>query len=289
MDKSNFKLGIVFALLAIAMFSIMNAVIKGIETEYSPVQVAFIRFFISIIPCFGFYYFEKDRPKLFISTKLTLQHFIRGGVSALSITALCAAFKLLPFGDATAINFSSILFITALSVPILGQRVDLPRWVAVFVGFTGILIIAQPGGDIFCMGAVYALFYSLTDAYVIIMGRVLSDKHSPGASALLLCLSASLVSGMIACFYWQMPSVHDSLILVALGLFGGVGFLLQTMAYNFAPASAVAPMAYSGMIWGVVFGFVFWNEIPDLSLILGYVLIVGSGYYIIRKESKPKV
>ena len=288
MSKSNFKVGIVFALLAIFIFAVMNALIKGIETEYPPVQIAFIRFFISIIPCFGFYYFEKERPKLFISSKLTLQHFIRGAISALGITALCAAFRALPFGDATAINFSSILCITALSVPILGQHVDFPRWMAVLVGFIGILVIAQPGGDIFCIGALYALFYSVADAYVIIMGRVLSEKHSPGASALFLCLFASLVSGIIACFYWETPSLHDAILIFLLGLFGGVGFLLQTIAYNFAPAAVVAPMAYSGVIWGVVFGFIFWNEIPDLSLILGYLLIIGSGYYIIRKESQQK-
>jgi drug/metabolite transporter (DMT)-like permease len=284
--KNNLKLGIIFALCAIAVFSVMNAAIKGIETTYPPVQVAFMRFLISLIPCFGFYFAEKNRPPLFVSTKLTLKHLLRGVMSAIGITALCAAFRILPFGDATAISFSSILFITALSVPMLGQHVDRARWIAVLVGFIGILIIAQPGGDIFEIGALYILIYAAVDAYVIVSGRLLSKEHSPGAATAVFCLFATLATGIVAYFVWKDISSHDLIILVSLGLLGGVGFLFQTIAYNFAPASVIAPMAYSGMLWGGVFGFVFWGEIPNLTLIIGGILIIGSGYYIIRREAR---
>jgi drug/metabolite transporter (DMT)-like permease len=90
-------------------------------------------------------------------------------------------------------------------------------------------------------------------------------------------------------FSWQTPSMSDMMLLVSLGLLGGFAFILQTVSYNFAPASVVAPMAYSAMIWAVIFGFVFWGEIPNLALVIGDVLIIGSGYYIIRRESEKKV
>ena len=287
--KSNLKLGIVFALGAIAIFSVMNAVIKGIETTYPPVQVAFMRFLVSMIPCFGFYFYEKNRPALFISTKLTLKHLLRGVMSGVGITALCAAFRLLPFGDATAINFSSILFITALSVPMLHQHVDRARWIAVLVGFVGILIIAQPGGDVFGMGALYALIYAATDAYVIVSGRLLSKEHSPGAATAVFCLFATLATGVGAFFVWKEMLFYDLFILIGIGLLGGLGFLFQTIAYNFASASVVAPMAYSGMLWGGIFGFFIWGEVPNMFLILGGILIIGSGYYIIAREAKESM
>ena len=286
MHKNNLKIGIVFALCAIAIFSVMNAVIKGIETTYPPLQVAFMRFLVSMIPCFGFYFYEKNRPALFISKKITLKHLLRGIMGGIGIASLCAAFRLLPFGDATAINFSSILFITALSVPMLHQDVDRARWIAILIGFIGILIIAQPGGNVFGMGAIYALIYALMDAYVIVSGRLLSTQHSPGAATAVFCLFATLTTGIGAFFVWKEILFFDLFILIGIGLLGGLGFLFQTIAYNFASASAVAPMAYSGMLWGGIFGFFIWGEIPSIFLVFGGILIIGSGYYIILRETK---
>jgi drug/metabolite transporter (DMT)-like permease len=287
--KKNLKLGVFYALFAIVLFSIMNATIKGIKGDYHPSQIAFMRFFVSLIPCFGFYYFEKNRPSLFISTKLTLKHFARGLICAFSITALCAALRNLPLGDATAINFSAILFITALSVPILKQKVDLSRWISILVGFLAVLIIAKPAGEIFSIGAAYAIFYAATDAFVIIVGPLICRQHSAGAATFLLCLFAAIVSGIMSSFYWETPSLNDWMFFLAVGIFGGSGSVFQTLSYNLAPASVVAPMAYSGMIWGLLLGFLFWQEIPGLSSIVGYLLIIASGCYIIYKESTHKV
>jgi drug/metabolite transporter (DMT)-like permease len=285
----NLQKGVLLALTGIVLFSTMNALIKGVQLDYPPVQVAFIRFFISLLVCGGLYLGEKNRPSLFPSWELTFKHCARGIISVLGITSLCASLRLLPLGDATALNFSSILFITALSVPLLGQKVDFSRWISILIGFLGILVVAQPKGEVFSLGAIYALTYSIADAYVIILGRILSEKHSPGASAFVFCLFASIVSGVMSFFYWQTPTLYDALLLLLVGICGGGGFLFQTLSYNLTSASVIGPMAYSGVIWSLLFGFFFWSEIPNFALIFGYFLIVGSGCYIIYKEYQTKV
>ena len=289
MENYNVKKGILFVLSGIFVFSLMSAFIKSIEGTYAPIQVAFMRFLWSMLPCFIFYITEKNRPSL-ISDKKTMQmHIARSLATTVSITALCFAIKTLPLSEVTVLNFSVVFFIAALSIFLLKQSVPLIRWIAIIVGFLGVIIVSNPqGGMSNTDGVFYALLYAFLDAFVIISGNILSKRHSPGATMFLLTFFAAIISGFFTFFYWVTPSTFDIVIFSLIGLCGGIGFVFQTLAYNYAPASIAAPMSYSGLIWGGVLGYVFWGEVPTQNLFFGSLIIVASGLFIIYHESKSK-
>ena len=281
--------GIIFLLIGIFIFALMNAFIKSVEGKYAPIQVAFMRFLWSTIPCFLFYITEKNRPSLISDQKTMQMHIGRALATTVSITALCFAIKALPLSEVTVLNFSIVFFVSGFSIFLLKQPVPLTRWIAIIVGFLGVVVVANPHGDIQGeLDVVYALFYPFLNAFVIISGNILSKRHSPGATMFLLTFFAAIISGFFTFFYWITPSAFDFFIFSLIGLCGGIGFVFQTLAYNYAPASIVAPMSYSGLIWGGILGYVFWGEIPTKNLFFGSLIIIASGLFIIYHESKSK-
>ena len=162
----------------------------------------------------------------------------------------------------------------------LKEKVDIPGWLAVAIGFLGVIVMAQPTADSINIGVLYALLFTVGDPICLINIRFLTHSDHPVTVAFYFGAVISLITGAALPFVWQTPDWQELMILVLLGIGGGVGQLFLTQAYQYAKAVTIAPMIYSGLLWSVLFGYVFWGEVPDFKVILGGALIIGSGLYV---------
>lgn len=272
--------------MGMLMFGIGNALIKKTSEELPVIEVVFMRSLFSVIYMFLYLFFTKNlgwlkshNPKLQIT---------RGVVGFFGLYTLFWSFSLLPLPEATAFTFASTPFITALSYPMLREYVGLPRWMAVIVGFIGVLIIARPTGDVTLLGATVAITSAAIESMIMVWSRLLK-KDKPITSVFYHTGIIALIAAFILPFQWQAPSMENIFALAVLGLVSCLGHIFIVYAYSIAPAVVVAPMLYTLIIWGALFGYFFWGEMPSSSLIFGVPLIIASGMYIVHRERLRKV
>ena len=194
-----------------------------------------------------------------------------------------------PLAINTAIAFASPLIITALAAPLLGESVGWRRWNAVLIGFCGVLVIVRPVGDSINLYALLPLGTAVTGAFQDIITRRISDTES--ALSVLLCstiLVMLVASGFAVDGSWRLPTPFDFGLLVLTGLLSGAAHYLLIETFVLAEAAVVAPFRYSALIWGLLIGFLVWGDLPTESDWFGIFLIVGSGIYIIHRESKRR-
>jgi len=294
--------GILMAVTAVSIFSVQDVIIRTLSGDYSVLEIMFIRAVVALGPMALFVYWSGGFATL-RTPHLGLQ-FIRGALQMLSYVTYYLALAAMPLADATAMFFISPLVVTLLSVIFLGESVGLRRVIAVVVGFVGVLVIARPGSGTFGYAAILPLAAAVTYASSVIITRRLGPTHS-GASmafyAMIVFLIGSSISGFIFAdgsfanetdpslgFLlrgWQIPVADDLMLLVLLGCIAACGFYCLTQAYRVADASAVAPFEYIAMPIAVVWGIVMWDEFPEMITIFGIALVIGSGLYILHRET----
>lgn len=276
--------GVVLALISCSLFSCMDTAIKWLSGGYSLLQVMFFNALLSFVPL-TVVILRSKRDGPLLRTRRLPRHLLRS-VLAMS-SAFCAfyAYSQMPVADAYSIAFSGPLFITALSVPILGERVGWRRWTAVVAGFIGVLVMLRPGAggiglpslSILCGTAFYGLSITLV--------RSLSRTESLSLLLLIPNLLIVAVCGASLPFLWVTPTWGDFGLLVFCGLANGCAQLCQIAAFSRAPAAVVAPFQYSQMFWAIGFGYVIWGSVPGQSVLLGCPIVIGSGLYILRREA----
>jgi len=212
-------------------------------------------------------------------------HLTRGAINVVSACCFYLGLRALPLAEATAIAFAAPLFVTALSVLILKERVDGKRWLAVLAGFAGVLIIVRPGTDAFQAATLLPLTTAMLYAVMMITARGIS--HGEG----MLTTTFYIVAGQLVCsavglpWVWHTPALADLPYFAAVALFSTLGLALITQGFRIAPASVVAPFDYTGLIWATLLGRIFWREAPDAYAYLGALFIAGSGVYIALREA----
>jgi drug/metabolite transporter (DMT)-like permease len=281
---SSSKKGIFYMLLAMFIFAVVNIIVKDTTTKYAIIQVVFFRCFFMLIP--ASLLVAKNGTNSLLQTKNLKLHLICGILGVADLLCLFATLHFLPLAEATTLSFSTILFITALSGPLLKEWADKSRWLAILIGFIGVLIVAKPTTNIFDTGAIYGILFAVFDAYIMINMRIITRTDPSEVAVFYFSLISSVTCLLILPFFWTTPTNLDLLKLISLGIGGGLGQVCITRAYQYAPAAAVAPMIYSSILWGALFGFLFWNEIPSLSLTIGCGLIIIGGIAIIISENK---
>jgi drug/metabolite transporter (DMT)-like permease len=217
-------------------------------------------------------------------------HVGRGLIGVAAAFTFFYAFKVMPLADAYAIAFASPLFITALSVPMLAEKVGLRRWTAVAIGFAGILVMLRPGATdlagFLSLGALAALAGTFFYAVAVLLIRKMSTTETNAAIILYSSLVGILASGLVMIPDFVVPTGPDLALLIATGVLGGCGHLAMTQAFRIAPAAVIAPFEYTAMIWAVVLGFWVWGDLPDAYILVGSVIVVASGLYIFRRETR---
>ena len=286
--------GIALINLAVVVFTSMDAVIKLVSETFPTGQLVFFRNLFAFGPILVF---MLSQGALQFRTRHALGHLARGlfGVSAMYCYFL--SYKLLPLSDAIALGLSGPIFLTILSIPFLGERVGLRRWSACIVGFIGVLIMTRPnllfmGAGVWQAEALVPLLAAVFYALAMISIRKLTATEGSGTIVFYFTLFATLAGLATAPLgavdpelAWVWPSGAEWLIVLAIGLMGGCGQILITIAFRCAPVSVVAPFDYMALVYGFLLGWMVFEEVPDWYLIVGGATVVASGLYIVHREA----
>ncbi len=277
-------IGIVFMTGAIALFSVMDVMVKLLSDDYGTMQIYFFRSLLALIPAWLLLHSEGGLAAL--KTKRLVFHVFRSCVSMSFLLCFFLALSLMPLADLYAITFAAPLFITALSVPMLGEQVGARRWAAIGVGFIGVLVILRPGGEMLSVGGLIGLASSLLFSFSMIFTRMLSRTESNGAIVVYFALTSTVLSGIALPFAWVWPTPDAWALLIAVGLVGGVGQILITHAFRCAPVAIVSPFQYTSILWGLTLGYGFFGDVPDAIMLGGAAIVVASGLYILYRETR---
>ena len=275
--------GIAYMLVAVGLFAIMDAMVKWLGQTYPTAQLVFFRAAFAFIPIAFVVAGTGLRQSLRISN--AWGHVFRCLVGMASLGAYFYCFPRMPLADMIAITFAAPIFVTALSMPMLGERVGPRRWSAILVGFVGVLVIVQPGASGFEPIALIALLGTLFYSLAAIAVRKLSRTDSSVSIVISFTLCCTVVSAVFLPFQWVTPSLTDLFWLIGVGLIGGLAQIAMTNAFRYAEVSLVVPFEYSAMLWAALLGFFFWGEIPGNHVWLGVAIVTASGLYILYREA----
>jgi drug/metabolite transporter (DMT)-like permease len=276
--------GIGSILLATLCFAIMDSLVKWVAPRIAVMQIVFFRSLFAFVPILLLV--ARDGGISTLRTRRLGDHAKRSLCGVVSLAGFIYAFGHMPLADVVGIGFSAPLFITALSVPLLGERVGARRWSAVLAGFVGVIVMVRPGSGVFDPAAAVALGATMLYALAMIFIRSLGRSESTGAIALYYTLICSVVGAAFLPFQWVTPEPVDAVLLVVIGLVGGCGQLLITSAFRSAPVAVIAPFDYVSMLHVSLIGYAVWGDVPDRTLLLGAVIIIASGLYIIHRETR---
>ena len=298
--SSNIR-GALSLLLAMLIFSLQDIAVKSIGGDYPVLEIVLFRSLIAL-PC-TFFFLRYEGIRGLPTTQRAGLEYIRGFLLFLSFTTYMLGLAALPLADIAAIRNSGPLMITLLSVLWLGEKVGLRRWIALCVGFLGVLLIVKPGSASFNLGSMFALAATLFYALSVMITRKLQTTDSSATMAYfssLVYLAVSLISAPLSNVVGEIPHAHPSIaflfrawslptfldwgIMSGLGLVWAGGMYFVARAYSLAPASVVAPFEYAPLLINVLWGFFLWREIPTLTTITGALLTLSSGIYIFYRE-----
>jgi len=279
--------GILCVLIATACFAIMDSLVKWVAPRIPVMQIVFFRSLFAFVPITLL--IIRNGGIATLRTNRLGGHARRSLCGVVSLAGFIYAFGHMPLADVVGIGFSAPLFITALSVPLLGERVGVRRWSAVLVGFVGVLIMVRPGSGVFDPAAAVALGATVLYALAMIFIRSLGRSESTGAIAFYYTLLCSVIGAAFLPFQWITPEPLDAVLLVVIGLIGGCGQLLITSAFRNAPAAVIAPFDYVSMLYVSLIGYAVWGDVPDHALLIGAVIVIASGLYILHRETRRAV
>ena len=302
--NSNLK-GIGFLLLAMLIGSLQAVAVKWIGGNYSVLEIVTFRSLVALPITVLF--FRLEGGKGLPTTSQPKLQVVRGIFLFLSYTTFMMGLAALPLADVEAIRFSGPLMITILSVFMLSEKVELQRWLALIVGFAGILLIVKPGSTNFNEGSLFVLISVLFYALTVILTRKMKATDSSATmayfSSWVYLIAAFIFSPLAAAvgeipnahpsvaflFHaWTMPTPLDLFIMSGLGLVWALWAYFMTRAYSTAQASVIAPFEYVSLPINVMWGFLFWHEIPAGMTIAGAALTLASGMYLLVQDQKKK-
>ena len=278
---SKNQLGFLYMFLSVCAFSIMDLIVKWSD-NYPLGQVIFFRGFFGIV----LYYFiiPKERIRDFYFTKRPLLHFSRCFFGLAALLSIFTALRNLPLATVVSISFAAPIFTTIFSIFFLSERVGYFRWLAVFIGFIGILIISEPGLSSLNVYYIFPVIFVLGMSYVAISIRQLSSTEPVWLISLFFSAAITIAGLLTLPFGWIMPSFYDLTLLSMIGFFGGVANLWLSQSYKFSEVSLVTPLKYLALVFAIVFGYLIWGEVPSGKTLIGAILVIASSIIIFRRE-----
>jgi len=276
---------------AILLLSVMDALIKWTTDHYPVVQIVAFRSVIGLLPILVVLAWRRRFHEL--RTRRPLIHVVRGVIGVSAGFCFFYAFKTLPLVDAYAIAFASPLFITALSVPVLGEAVGPRRWTAVAVGFVGILVILRPGiegiDQFLTLGGLAALAGTFLFALSVLLIRRFGRTETSAAMVLWSGITGAVIASVVSLPDFVAPDALGWGLMGSIGLLGGVATIMLTEAFRTARPAVLAPFEYTAMIWAVIFGLTIWGDVPDIWVGVGSAIVIAAGLYILHRERRRDV
>lgn len=287
-SRQHVLAGIALKLGAVGAFGVMFAMVKfAADAGVHAMEVLFFRSLFALFPVAAFIAWT-GRPELF-RTRRPWGHLVRGTSGLASMICGFAAVGLMPLAEFTTLTFAAPLFITALSVPVLGERVGKHRWAAVAVGFIGVLIALRPDPvHLVGLGPLLALAAAAGTAGAMLAIRQIGATEPGPTIAFYFTLYGAVVGAISLPFVWTTPSLPIFAALVVCGVSGGIGQLMLSQAFRIAPAAVVAPFDYAALPWMSLIGYVLWKEVPSSATLVGGGVIVASGLYILWREVRVR-
>lgn len=270
-------------LASVALFSLMDAGLKTLAAHYPPFQVAALRG-ASSLPLVLAWALASAGPRALLRVRWPL-HLLRGVLGITMMASFVYALKTLPLSTAYSIFFVAPLLITALSVPILRERVGPRRWTAIAIGLLGVLVVLRPSGaGMLTLAGGAVLLAAFGYAVSAITVRVLARTDSTQAITFWLLALMALGAGALAAPGWVALRGEHLWIVAAIGVAGAVGQYAITEAFRVGEASLIAPLEYTALVWGVGLDLVIWGVLPDGVTWAGAGIIIASGLYLLRRE-----
>ena len=273
--------GFLYMFLSVCAFSVMDLIVKWSDS-YPLGQVIFFRGFFGLV----LYYFviPKERLKDFYLTKRPMLHFSRCFFGLMAILSIFIALRNLPLATVVSISFAAPIFTTIFSIFFLSEKVGYFRWLAVFVGFVGIIIISEPGLSSLNLYYIFPVIFVLGMSYVAISIRQLSSTEPVWLISLYFSAAITLAGLFTIPYGWVMPNLIDLILLSLIGIFGGVANLWLSQSYKFSEVSLVTPLKYLALVFAIIFGYFIWDEIPTFKTLLGALLVIFSSFIIFKRE-----
>lgn len=276
--------GMLMALAGALGYTAMDTLVKLLTARLPSVQILLIVYLVGMLPPLLWCLATGNRAAL--RSRRPLVQLVRGLAMLLASALFFHALSRLPLADAYALLFTMPLIITALSVPMLGERVGWRRLGAVLVGFAGVLIMLRPGGGLLEPAALGVLGCAAAAA----LSNVLIRRFGAVETALSFVVYGNLiaVAGTLpfAAAVWVTPLAAELPLLLTAGLLGGLAGLAVTTAYRVAPAAVIAPFQYMQMPGGLIVGYLLFGDLPEPLMLLGAAIIIGSGLYILHREAR---
>ncbi len=267
--------------LSVCAFSLMDLIVKWSE-NYPIGEVLFFRGIFGIIPLL--FLIPKNRWNNFYRTSRFKLHILRCISGLIAIVAIFIALRSLPIATVVSISFAAPIFTTIFSIFLLNEKVGIYRWLAVIVGFIGIIIITEPGFNSLNIYYIFPIIFCLGLSYVAITIRQLSSTEPVWLISLNFSIAIAVASLFTLPYGWILPSLGDFFLLSLVGLLGGVANLWLSQSYKFSEVSLVTPLKYLSLIFAVFFGYFIWNEVPSANTIFGSILVIISSFIIFRRE-----
>jgi drug/metabolite transporter (DMT)-like permease len=198
------------------------------------------------------------------------------------------AARSMPLAQLLTLYFSAPLIITVLAAPLLGEKVTAVRWISVSIGFVGVLVASDPFGVRISLATVLVLIAAALWAYAIILMRQIARREASMVQMFSQNLLYFIVTGALTLFTWKTPTLWEFFLLLSIGVFGGAGQFTMFEAVRYAPASVMATVEYSGLVWGFILGYLIWGDIPPVAIWAGAALILSAGIFLVIMEHRAR-
>ena len=282
--KSTESVGLVFAIMAYFSFSLLDAVQKTAIIYHSVFQLLFIKYcfvlFLSLIES------QRKRNYSFYKSGNVKIQILRSILSIIESACFILSFRYLSLADAHSIASLTPVLVVALSALILREHVSLKTWLAIFVGFIGVLIIMRPGLSIFDFKSLIPLAGAFFLSIYQIVTRKASEKDSTETSLFYTSVVGIILMGIIGYNFWQPLMDYAIIFFIAIGLFFSLGLYFQIIALSMARAGIIQPFHYTLIFWAIILGYIFYDDFPDIPTLIGALVITVSGIYTLYIKEK---
>ena len=281
---SKQSIGIIFAILAYFSFSILDATQKTLILYHSVFQLLLVKYFfvlfLSLVESK-----RKNNLNFYKSKKIKLQIF-RSLLSVIESGCFVLSFKYLSLADAHSVGSLAPVIVVALSAIFLKEKVSPKTWIAIFIGFIGVLIILRPTSSIFDPKALLPLLAAFVLGLYQVVTKKVSEHDTTETSLFYTSIIGIFVMSLLALNFWSPISSSSYILFLIVGIFFSLGIYLQIIALSMANASIIQPFHYTLIFWAIIFGYIFYNDIPDLFTIVGAVIITLSGIFVLTQSTK---
>ena len=281
---SKQTIGIIFGILAYFSFSILDATQKTLILYHSVFQLMLVKYFfvlfLSLVESK-----RKNNINFYKSKSIKLQIF-RSLLSVIESGCFVLSFKYLSLADAHSVGSLAPVIVVALSAIFLKEKVSTKTWIAIFVGFVGVLIILRPTSSIFDPKALLPLLAAFVLGLYQVVTKKVSEHDTTETSLFYTSIIGIFIMSLLASNFWNPVSSSSYILFFIIGIFFSLGVYLQIIALSMARASIIQPFHYTLIFWAIILGYIFYNDIPDLFTIVGAVIITLSGIFVLNQSTK---